>query len=105
MSDEKQVKTVDGGCGPAFEVTDFPEPLKQLTPKKLFMILGPAIIALGGTIGGGEWLIGPSLFREMGPCAAVGHHRFGYTPGFSQSRNGSLYALYWGAGDRGFYET
>jgi len=54
MNEEKKAKTVDGGCGPAFEVTDFPEPLRQLTPKKLFMILGPAIIALGGTIGGGE---------------------------------------------------
>ena len=66
MSEEKQVKTVPGGCGPAFEVTDFPEPLRKLTPKKLFMILGPAIIALGGTIGGGEWLIGPSLFVKYG---------------------------------------
>jgi hypothetical protein len=66
MSDEKQVKTVPGGCGPAFEVTDFPEPLRKITPKKLFMILGPAIIALGGTIGGGEWLIGPSLFVKWG---------------------------------------
>ncbi|MGZ3495089.1 MAG: Nramp family divalent metal transporter, partial [Thermodesulfobacteriota bacterium] len=66
MAEEKQLKTVPGGCGPAFEVTDFPEPLRQITPKKLFMILGPAIIALGGTIGGGEWLIGPSLFVKYG---------------------------------------
>ncbi len=65
MSEEK-VKTVPGGCGPDFEVTDLPEPLRDLTPKKLFAILGPAIIALGGTIGGGEWLIGPSLFVKWG---------------------------------------
>ena len=26
MSEEKQVKTVAGGCGPNFEVTDLPEP-------------------------------------------------------------------------------
>ena len=64
MSAEKQ--TVDGGRGPKFEVEDFPEPLRQLTPRKLFAILGPAVIALGGTIGGGEWLIGPSLFVKWG---------------------------------------
>ena len=45
---------------------DFPEPLRDLTPRKLFAILGPAVIALGGTIGGGEWLIGPSLFVKWG---------------------------------------
>ena len=64
MSAEKQ--TVDGGKGPRFEVEDFPEPLRDLTPRKLFAILGPAVIALGGTIGGGEWLIGPSLFVKWG---------------------------------------
>lgn len=66
MADEKQAKTIDGGCGPEFEVTDFPEPLRKITPKKLLAILGPAVIALGGTIGGGEWLIGPSLFVKYG---------------------------------------
>jgi hypothetical protein len=66
MSEEKQVKTVPGGCGPAYEVSDLPEPLRDLTPRKLFAILGPAVIALGGTIGGGEWLVGPSLFVKWG---------------------------------------
>jgi hypothetical protein len=66
MSDEKQVKTVPGGYGPPYEVTDLPEPLRDLTPRKLFAILGPAVIALGGTIGGGEWLVGPSLFVKWG---------------------------------------
>ena len=28
--------------------------------------MGPAVIALGGTIGGGEWLVGPSLFVKWG---------------------------------------
>ncbi len=65
MNEEKK-QTVAGGCGPNFEVTDLPEPLRELTPKKLFAILGPAVIALGGTIGGGEWLIGPSLFVKWG---------------------------------------
>ncbi len=66
MTDEKQVKTVPGGCGPAYEVSDLPEPLRDLTPRKLFAILGPAVIALGGTIGGGEWLVGPNLFVKWG---------------------------------------
>jgi hypothetical protein len=64
LSAEK--KTFDGGRGPRFEVDDFPEPLRDLTPRKLFAILGPAVIALGGTIGGGEWLIGPSIFVNWG---------------------------------------
>ena len=66
MNEEKKAKTVPGGCGPDFEFADFPEPLRKITPKKLFMILGPAVIALGGTIGGGEWLVGPSLFVKWG---------------------------------------
>ena len=61
-SDVKQ-ETMPGGWGPAYPVTDMPEaPVKNLTPKKLFFLMGPAIIALGGSIGGGEWLVGPSLF-------------------------------------------
>lgn len=57
---------VPAGCGPRFEVADLPEPLRELTPRKLLAMLGPAVIALGGTIGGGEWLIGPSLFVRYG---------------------------------------
>jgi hypothetical protein len=63
---EKKTFAAPAGCGPEFEVADFPEPLRDLTPRKLFAILGPAVIALGGTIGGGEWLIGPSLFVKYG---------------------------------------
>jgi hypothetical protein len=65
MNEEKK-QTVPGGCGAAFEVTDLPEAPRDLTPRKLFAILGPAVIALGGTIGGGEWLVGPSLFVKWG---------------------------------------
>jgi len=65
MNEEKK-QTVPGGCGAVFEVTDLPEAPRDLTPRKLFAILGPAVIALGGTIGGGEWLVGPSLFVKWG---------------------------------------
>lgn len=66
MNEVRQPKTFSGGYGPPYEVSDLPEPIRDLTPRKLFAILGPAIIALGGTIGGGEWLIGPSLFVKYG---------------------------------------
>jgi hypothetical protein len=66
MNQAKQ-ETVPGGYGPAFPVTDMPEsPLKGLTAKGLFLMLGPAVIALGGSIGGGEWLVGPALFVKYG---------------------------------------
>lgn len=55
-----------GGFGPAFEVTDLPKPPSPLPFRRLIAILGPSIIALGGTIGSGEWLIGPSLFVKWG---------------------------------------
>jgi len=63
---EKNDFAVDPGCGPKFETADFPEPLRDLSPKKLMAVLGPAVIALGGTIGGGEWLIGPAIFVKYG---------------------------------------
>lgn len=66
MNEERKGKPISGGYGPNFEVTDLPEPPRDLTPRKLFAILGPAVIALGGTIGGGEWLVGPSLFVKWG---------------------------------------
>ena len=66
MSDQKQEELERAGCGPVFEVTDLPEAPRDLNMKKLLAILGPAMIALGGTIGGGEWLIGPSLFVKWG---------------------------------------
>jgi hypothetical protein len=60
-------ETVPGGYGPDFPVTDMPEsPIKGMTFKKMFLMMGPAVIALGGSIGGGEWLVGPSLFVKYG---------------------------------------
>ncbi len=60
-------ETVPGGMGPAFPVSDMPEPpIRKLTFRNMFVVLGPAIIALGGSIGGGEWLVGPGLFVLYG---------------------------------------
>lgn len=60
------VETRPVGRGPAFEVTDFPKPPEYKSFGALLAVLGPAVIALGGTIGGGEWLVGPSLFVKWG---------------------------------------
>lgn len=66
MSPDPKLSAVDPGHGATFEVADFPEPPRDLNFRKLMAVLGPAVIALGGTIGGGEWLVGPSLFVQWG---------------------------------------
>ena len=66
MSPDPKVSAVDPGCGTPFEIADFPDPPRNLNFSKLMAVLGPAVIALGGTIGGGEWLIGPALFVQYG---------------------------------------
>ncbi len=60
---------IDGGMGPAFPIEkEMPVPpvrsVRQF--RALLAVMGPAVIALGGTIGGGEWLIGPGLFVQFG---------------------------------------
>ena len=60
-------QTYPGGKGPAFPVADMPESRwGKMTFKETFMMMGPAVIALGGSIGGGEWLIGPAMFVKYG---------------------------------------
>ncbi len=66
MSAEPVLSDADPGYGPRFERDDFPTPPRDLTFRKLMAVLGPAVIALGGTIGGGEWLVGPALFVKWG---------------------------------------
>ena len=56
MSPELVLSKVEPGYGPRYEQDDFPDPPRDVTFRKLMAVLGPAIIALGGTIGGGEWL-------------------------------------------------
>ncbi|MDI6894691.1 MAG: hypothetical protein QME70_08825 [Bacillota bacterium] len=54
-----------GGLGPPFQVVDMPEP-PPLRRRAILAIIGPSVIALGGSIGSGEWLIGPSVFVKWG---------------------------------------
>ncbi len=57
---------VAGGALPDWDVTDLPEPPKYQFGKAFRSILGPGIIALGGSIGSGEWLLGPAITAQYG---------------------------------------
>ena len=57
---------VAGGALPDWEVAELPEPPKYQFGKAFRSILGPGIIALGGSIGSGEWLLGPAITAQYG---------------------------------------
>lgn len=65
MSEEKPF-SVPAGYGRPFGIEDIPEPPKPLTTRRILAIIGPSMIALAGTVGSGEWIIGPSLFVRWG---------------------------------------
>lgn len=48
----------DHGCLPNWETGDLPEPLPFTFPN-ILRTIGPGAILLAGSIGGGEWIIGP----------------------------------------------
>jgi hypothetical protein len=48
-----------------WEQRDLPEPL-PFTGRNLFRIIGPGVILLATSIGGGEWLVGPALATKFG---------------------------------------
>ena len=54
-------------CGalPAWGVADLPEPL-PLTFRNALKTIGPGAILLAGSIGGGEWLVGPAVAVQHG---------------------------------------
>lgn len=61
-----------GVSRPALAVDDLPEPeevfrVRRIGPRELFMyVLGPSLIALGISIGSGEWLLGPQAVGQFG---------------------------------------
>ena len=57
---------VSGGALPDWEVDDLPAPPPYQFGKAFRNILGPGIIALGGSIGSGEWLLGPAITAQYG---------------------------------------
>ena len=65
ISDSSEEK-VDGGCLPDWEVADLPAPPPYRFSRAFRSVLGPGIIALGGSIGSGEWLLGPAITAQYG---------------------------------------
>jgi hypothetical protein len=61
-----------GVSRPELEVADLPEPeevfgIRKIGARQLFMyVLGPSLIALGISIGSGEWLLGPQAVGQYG---------------------------------------
>ena len=71
--DQVQERTQQLGVSrPPLAVEDLPEPeqvfgVSKLGPRQLFMYaLGPSLIALGISIGSGEWLLGPQAVGQFG---------------------------------------
>src|SRR5947208_16970765 len=77
QEEEPRQKVVESGetmqigkSRPPLPLTDLPEPEEvfkikgRIGPKQLFLyVLGPSMIALGVSIGSGEWLVGPRTVR------------------------------------------
>lgn len=57
---------VDGGTLPDWEVDELPAPPRYKFGLAFAGILGPGIIALGASIGSGEWLLGPAITAQYG---------------------------------------
>src|SRR5215211_6971965 len=55
----------DHGCLPDWQSGDLPEPL-PLTGRKVLRTIGPGAIRLAGSIGGGEWIVGPLMAVKYG---------------------------------------
>ena len=67
----------DHGHLPDWQSGDLPEPL-PLTGRNILRTIGPGAILLAGSIGGGEWVIGPlmavRLIRERGRGGLLAGH-------------------------------
>jgi hypothetical protein len=73
VSEAPDVRTYELGTSrPALGMADLPEPeevfkVKRIGPRELFKFaLGPSLIALGISIGSGEWLLGPQAVGTYG---------------------------------------
>jgi hypothetical protein len=71
--DQVDVRTYQLGVSrPPLTVEDLPEPeevfkVRRIGPRELVMyVLGPSLIALGISIGSGEWLLGPQAVGQFG---------------------------------------
>lgn len=67
MSNEENALSadVDHGALPPWRVADLPEPL-PFSLTNIFRTIGPGAILLAGSIGGGEWIVGPLMAVKYG---------------------------------------
>lgn len=69
MANDTQLSTgelgKDHGCLPGWDVADLPEPL-PFSPANVVRTIGPGAILLAGSIGGGEWIVGPMMAVTYG---------------------------------------
>ncbi|MBL8818490.1 MAG: Nramp family divalent metal transporter [Planctomyces sp.] len=56
----------DHGCLPDWRTEEMPEPL-PITTRNVLKTIGPGAILLAGSIGGGEWIVGPMTAVKYGP--------------------------------------
>src|SRR6478672_9103805 len=57
------VNNIDPGCLPAWEVDELPEPA-PLKARNLLALIGPGLVLAGGSIGTGEWVMGPKTAAQ-----------------------------------------
>jgi hypothetical protein len=56
----------DHGCLPAWRVAELPQPL-PFSLTNVLRTIGPGAILLAGSIGAGEWIVGPLMAVQYGP--------------------------------------
>lgn len=54
---------VDPGCLPAWDVDELPEPA-PLKARNILALIGPGLVLAGGSIGTGEWVMGPKTAAQ-----------------------------------------
>ena len=63
--DSQDAKSVDHGCLPQWKSADLPQPL-PFSLRNVIRTIGPGAILLAGSIGGGEWIVGPMVAVQYG---------------------------------------
>jgi hypothetical protein len=56
--DGEECLPIDPGCLPAWDVDEMPRPIEPVR-RNLLALIGPGLVLAGGSIGTGEWVMGP----------------------------------------------
>jgi hypothetical protein len=65
ITDASAPLPVDPGCLPAWNVDELPEP-RPIQARYLLALIGPGLVLAGGSIGTGEWVMGPKTAAQYG---------------------------------------